>query len=281
MKNNNRFIKSLVACGIALAMTATVFAQTPVSGKATVIRIKGSARFSTGNNVWQPLKTGQKLKPGTIIQTAANSTVDLALGDGKATDLSAVEMSSSSPPSDAMYYQPSAAQNTVRMWENTLMVVDKLTSMDTGADMVTETQLDLKAGRIMGSVKKMSAASKYEVKVPNGVAGIRGTIYDITADGVVRVSSGSVVLAYVGADGNVVTQVVTGGQQFDPRTGQITPISAIDLKVIDEFAKASHIAPLVAPRALTADHTIYFVSPTQGDASAANSSSGNGGGERR
>ena len=27
----------------------------------------------------------------------------------------------------------------------------------------------------------MSAASKYEVKIPNGVAGVRGTLYDIQA----------------------------------------------------------------------------------------------------
>ena len=68
-------------------------------------------------------------------------------------------------------YQPTAEQNIVRLWENTLMGVDKLTEMHTGADVVTETQLDLKAGHITGSVKKMSAASKYEVKMPNGVAG--------------------------------------------------------------------------------------------------------------
>ena len=68
-----------------------------------------------------------------------------------------------------------AEQNIVRMWENTLLGVDKLTFTQTGADVVTETQLDLKAGHIFGMVKKMSAASKYEVKIPNGVAGIRGT----------------------------------------------------------------------------------------------------------
>ena len=78
----------------------------------------------------------------------------------------------------------------VRIWENTLLGIDKLTETQTGADVVTETQLDLKAGHIFGTVKKMSAASKYEVKIPNGVAGIRGTVYDISAEGVVKVSVG-------------------------------------------------------------------------------------------
>jgi hypothetical protein len=62
-------------------------------------------------------------------------------------------------------------QNTLRLWADTLLSVDKLTVTETGADVATDTQLDLKAGHIYGVVKKMSAGSKYEVKIPNGVAG--------------------------------------------------------------------------------------------------------------
>jgi hypothetical protein len=152
----------------------------------------------------------------------------------------------------------------VRLWEDTIVGIDKLTSMDTGADVVTETQLDLRRGKLFGQVKKMSAASKYEVKIPNGVAGIRGTIYEITAEGVVRVLVGSVVIAYVGADGTVVTQVVQGGQQFDSRAGQVTPISDFDQKEMVKAAKAARIGPNTAPTSFAVDHTIYFVSPTSG-----------------
>jgi len=56
-------------------------------------------------------------------------------------------------------YQPAAEQNMVRIWENSRLGLDKLTSTETGANVVTETQLDLQAGHIFGSVKKMSAAS--------------------------------------------------------------------------------------------------------------------------
>ena len=124
------------------------------------------------------------------------------------------------------------------MWENTLLGIDKLTATQTGADVVTETQLDLKAGHIFGSVKKMSAASKYEVKIPNGVAGIRGTVYDISAEGVIKVLSGSVVLAYVGPDGTVVTQVIMGLQQFDARTGTLTPLPDTDKTGLDHLVQA-------------------------------------------
>jgi hypothetical protein len=102
------------------------------------------------------------------------------------------------------------------------------------------------------------------VKLPNGVAGIRGTIYLLDASGVVQVLVGSVVIAYVGADGNVVTQVVMGGQQFDSKTGQISPIPDFDKKRMVKAAKEARIGPNTPPTTFTADHTIYFVSPTRG-----------------
>jgi hypothetical protein len=145
--------------------------------------------------------------------------------------------------------------------EDSALAIDKLTVTQTGADVVSETQLDLQRGKIMGNVKKMSAASKYEVKIPNGVAGIRGTTYYITADGVVKVFVGSVVLAYVGPDGTVVTQVIMGGQQFDAKSGQITPISDYDQKGMAEFAKQSS-ARAYAPTVYAIDYKLYFVSPT-------------------
>ena len=165
-----------------------------------------------------------------------------------------------------MAYQPSAEQNIVRVKEDSILGIDKLTSMETGADVVTDTQLDLQRGKIFGNVKKMSAASKYEVKIPNGVAGIRGTTYEISADGLVRVTVGSVVMAYVGPDGTVVTQVVMGGQQFDARTGQITPIPNDLMKDMDASGRDSRIfmGNESRPTEFTEDHTIYRVSPTHG-----------------
>src|SRR5207249_183747 len=213
-------VQRMVVCGLVLAMVTSVAAQTAVQSAAKVVRIKGNARFTTGNNVWQPLRVGALLRAGTVIQTASEgSYVDLILGNEESTVPTAAAAAAPASPSSST---PAAGdQNIVRVFENSTLAIDKLTTMDTGADTVSETQLDLQRGRIFGNVKKMSAASKYEVKLPNGVAGIRGTIYTLSAVGVVQVLVGSVVIAYVGADGNVVTQVVMGGQQFDARTGQV------------------------------------------------------------
>ncbi len=267
MKNIRSLVQGLVAGALALAFVSTAAAQTPTQGAAKVVRIKGSARYSTGNNVWVPVKLGSVLRPGTVIQTGLErgAFVDLVLGDGEAPVAGGGSgAGGGAGGGDAMFYQPSSEQNIVRVTGNSILAIDKLTSLETGADVVTETQLDLRAGKIFGNVKKMSAASKYEVKIPNGVAGIRGTIYQISADGVVQVLVGSVVIAYVGPDGTVVTQVVVGGQQFDARTGQMTPIPQYLIKDLIKEAKAARIGPTTPATTFTVDHTIYYVSPTVG-----------------
>jgi hypothetical protein len=254
MKETRSLLNSLVACGVALAMVSTLAAQTINQGAAKVARLKGGARYKAGSNDWQPLKVGDIVKPGTVIQTAANSRVDLVLGDGSAPVARPVA-------GEALSYQPSAEQNMVRMWENSLLGIDKLTVMETGADVVTETQLDLKAGHIFGMVKKMSAASKYEVKIPNGVAGIRGTTYDASAEGVIKVLSGSVVLAYVGPDGTVVTQVIMSLQQFDARTGVLSPLAGLDRTGMDRLIRQLPAGITPMPTLFTPDKTLNFISP--------------------
>jgi hypothetical protein len=224
-------------------MVSTLAAQSVDQSAAKVVRLKGAVRYSTGNNVWQPLKLGDVVRPGTAIQTAADSRVDLVLGDASAPVARPV-------PADMMSYQPMAEQNIVRLWENTLMGVDKLTEMRTGMDVVTETQLDLKAGHITGSVKKMSAASKYEVKLPNGVAGIKGTIYECYAEGIIKVREGSIVVAYPGPNGSIVTQVIMTLQMFDIRTGTLSPLPNTDKTGMDGIIKQLQAGLFLVPEGL-------------------------------
>src|SRR5882757_10791850 len=111
MKHLRGFIRSFVAGAVALAMVSTVAAQTANTGRAKVVKMKGQARFSPGNGVWQPLKVGDVLKPGTIIQTAMEkgSYVDIVLGDGSGTASGMTEAgggaSSSASPSPVANYQ--------------------------------------------------------------------------------------------------------------------------------------------------------------------------------
>jgi hypothetical protein len=233
MKETRSLLNSLLAGGIALAMVTAVAAQTVNQGVVKVVRLKGAARFVGGSNAGQLLKVGDTIKPGDVIQTADKSRLDLVLGD----DAVPESKPGTAGAGAGLSYSPTVEQNTLRVWENTLLGIDKLAITQTGADEVTETQLDLKAGHIFGSVKKMSAASKYEVKIPNGVAGIRGTVFDISAEGVVKVLSGSIVLAYVGPDGTLVTQVIMGLQEFDAPSNSLKALPNTDKTDMERYQR--------------------------------------------
>jgi hypothetical protein len=108
---------ALVCAGIALLTLAQTAGAAPQQGTAVARSVSGTAEYSTGG-AWAPLKSGTELAAGTTIRTAADGEVSLGLGEnGK-----------------AIVIAPSS-----------ILTIDKLTFERTGADTVTETQLDLKA----------------------------------------------------------------------------------------------------------------------------------------
>jgi hypothetical protein len=271
--NKTRLVRNLVVYGAVLSLAAGNFAlaQAPVEGTAKVFRVSGPARFSTGNDVWQPLKEGYVLKPGAVVETGKDAFVDIALGDADLPVPTPVSFSTtvsgaggSGAGGGAGGYTPQADQNIVRVHSESRVAIDKLLMTDTGAGVVTQTQLDLQKGKIFGNVKKISAGSEYFIKLPLGVAGIRGTIYTISADGVVAVLAGSAVISYQAPNGQMVTVTVSGGYQFDARTGQVVPIPDYDRSVMVKDAKEARIGPNTPPQSFTHDQTVYYVSPTTG-----------------
>jgi hypothetical protein len=265
MKKNQNLLNSLIGCAIALALVTTAAAQ---DAGAKVIRVKGSARYTTGNNVWQPVHVGDVLRAGTVIQTSTEegSYVDLVLGDVSAAAVpEGVKYQPHIPNSmstTSTSFRPSSEQNVVRIWVNSAMGVDKLTATQSGAETVTETQLDLKQGRLTGNVKKMSAASKFEIKLPNGVAGVRGTLWDIQAAGIVRVWVGSMVVAWVDPKTqNVTTQTVMGGQSYDAPNNQISPLSPASMSELESLGTSLMVSEVSAEAIIMAgDKTVTGLS---------------------
>ena len=202
-------LSKILSLAVALAafVSAATLQAAPQKNTAVVRAVRGTANYSTdaGAN-WKKLSVGNKLEQNSVIRTAPGSTVDLFLG---------------------------VNGPVVRVTEATTMGIDKLTMDAAGAgETVIETQLDLRNGRILGNVKKMAAASKYEVKTPQGVAGIRGTRYDIRADGTVTVIEGTVIVVYV-VGGQASTATVNAGQTATPpaQGGGVPPVVNTDAGV--------------------------------------------------
>jgi len=229
-----RITQALVASMAAVAALGVAYnaAADPVAVSAKIIHITGAARYSTDGNHWQIASVGTLLSAGMLVQTAENSKVDLLLG----TSSSLAVLPVVTPPTGAVGLinsreRESEKANIVRLFPSTTLAIDKLTVDTIGDEAVQDTELDLRNGKISGNVKKISAASHYEVKLPNGVAGIRGTEYILDSTGQVDVLTGSVVIVYNTATGPVTKVVDAGstGVRFDPATGQVTPLTPSEL----------------------------------------------------
>jgi ferric-dicitrate binding protein FerR (iron transport regulator) len=218
-------ISKLLGVAVACAAFLSATSSQARPNEAVVRGVRGTANYSGDRGAnWKKLNVGMKLGQNSVIRTAPGSSVDLFLGDNGP---------------------------VVRVTEDTTLGIDRLT-VDQGAgnEKIIETQLDLRNGRILGNVKHLAAASKYEVKTPQGVAGIRGTRYDIRADGSVTVIDGQVVVVYI-VNGQASTVTVNAGQTSTPprEAGGAppvvqTPIEVIraDNQMIDQAGRGGEIA---------------------------------------
>jgi len=192
--------------GYAVALLAVLFfsASAQATANKGVVRAVrgGSAEISSDKGKsWKKAAVGMAIAANSAIKTDSTAVVDVFLGDNGP---------------------------VVRVNPNSQLGFDKLDVQNSGIEKIIETQLDLKSGQILGNVKKMAAASKYEVKTPHGVAGIRGTEYSISADGTVSVVSGTVVVVYIIGDTPQPPITITQGNQASPpgASGQPAPIVA-------------------------------------------------------
>src|SRR5262245_30606640 len=137
MKHTGRFVSGLLVAGMMLPLANSLAAQSSQQSSAKVVNIKGSARYMMGHGTWHPLKVGAVLKPGAIVQTASGSYADIVLYNESAT-ASGVSSSGAAPLMNASYNaQARVEQDAVRIFENTVLGINKLTSAQTGADRVT------------------------------------------------------------------------------------------------------------------------------------------------
>ncbi len=264
-------LQTLLAAAVCGAVFAAMGAYAQSGAYGTVVRTEGVASYSLGDDVWYPLQAGKTLPVGALVRTGDNGSVDIVLGKAVAMPQASGQPSQISFAADApvrglVGYKPSVEQNVVRLTPNTTLGIDKLTVTDTGADTVSDTELNLKAGKIFASVKKLSGASQYLIKLPNGIAGVRGTLLSISVDGTVAVyesTGGGVVLSLVMADGSTKTYLVSPGQVLDPVTGQpavLPPHLENTLQKVFSAIRTIYFQTC----SFSFDHTQVYVSPTQG-----------------
>jgi hypothetical protein len=240
MKNNHKFawtaLTSMIASGMVL-MSAQAGAES-IPQAVQVVKVEGNAQYSTDGRTWQTLHQGDILKPGAVIRTAEKSLVDVVLGEqgtagGNFQGPNLLNMpggggggaGAGGGGGGGGGASDTEKANIVRIFQSTVLGVDKLTVERTGVDEVSDTQLDLRAGQIMANVKKLSAQSKYEIKVPNGVAGIRGSWVLGSSAAVWVVGQGQMKYAGLNSSGSVQVWDVHSKQKLDAATGKTEDLS--------------------------------------------------------
>ena len=149
---------------LAAGFLSTAQAETR-DGQALVQAVSGEATMLVDGNKWLPLQTGQLLKTGAVVKTGAKSRADLFLGING---------------------------SLLRLAANTELKFSHLAIEESPIESIAQTEMELRSGRVIGNVSKLPMGSSYVIKTPKGMAKVKGTVYDINANGELIVVSGKV-----------------------------------------------------------------------------------------
>jgi hypothetical protein len=147
MKKTDKFARKALAGIVALGMVMAVAraGAESIPQVVQVVKVEGNAQYSTDGRTWQTLHSGDVLKSGAVIRTAERSLVDVTLGEPGATGGGAAGPNLLSYPAGGGAGaggggggdSDTEKANIVRIFESTVMGVDKLTLERTGVDEVS------------------------------------------------------------------------------------------------------------------------------------------------
>lgn len=134
--------------------------------KAEIRAVRGGrASVNHSAGLRRNANVGMILGETNSIQTGVDTQLDLYLGDNGP---------------------------VLRLVENTTINFVRLdVSHRSKSEKIVDTMIELKQGRLLGNVKKLSAASSYLIRSRTSVLQIRGTEFSIEADGRVEISLGT------------------------------------------------------------------------------------------
>ena len=190
---------------LVLGMLALVCVSEPSSegqaGELSIKSVRGTANCATDHSSWVVLKPGMVLGEGAELKTGPDSTVD-------------VEFEYSG--------------TVLRLKPDSLLELTRMEEVVAGENAVIDTSLNLKAGSLIGSQRKLANPSTFAITTPNGSVTIRGTEYLVTAAGAVTCFRGEVAVNS-SHQGNPVSAEVPAGFSFNPATGQVAATASANL----------------------------------------------------
>ncbi len=150
--NKKKLVFLMVFCLLSLPFLVAI-ANAEMSSQAKVVDILGEAKFlKAGSSNWEMLDKGMILSEGDSLKTVKGSQVKLELlGNAKTAEVTVREESEFSLKT--LKHDP--------------------------ASKVDNTLLDVSVGSILVKAEKLVGDSKFEVKTPTSIVGIRGTVFEV------------------------------------------------------------------------------------------------------
>lgn len=221
-----KFLFAALLGGAVLLANLAVLADDDRAGVVTLARIQGTAEYSLdGGTTWIPALVGKSLPAGSILRSDDKSIVDILVGQSQADrNVSFLKLSTHNDPANNIL--PQREVNMIRLRPNTTFGIDKLTVPSSDPTSVSGAEFNLKKGSILASVRKVSPSSEYFVKIPNGVAAVRGTQFSLSTDGsgsTCSVLNGTVWLSFTITDANGNPITAPDGTPFPPVQVTINP----------------------------------------------------------
>ena len=238
---NYKFLFAAVLSGAIMLLNLAALADDR-AGVVTVVRIQGTAQYSIdGGTTWIPALAGKSLQAGSLIRSGDRSIIDILVGQNQA-DVNVRVLKTDVSRNPAPNILPQREVNMIRLRPNTTFGIDKLTVPDSDPTSVSGAEFNLKKGSIFASVRKVSPSSEYFIKIPNGVAAVRGTQFELSSDGSgssCSVVNGTVWLSFTvtdangnpvnGPDGNPLPPVqisINPGQSFNLTGALVSQLTA-------------------------------------------------------
>jgi hypothetical protein len=189
-------LKRLLVLAVGFSGTA-LYAQ-PASGTVTVRGLMGSATYSTAGSAAMPLRPDSTIPIGSVVKTGTGAAVDLSLSHNA---------------------------GVVRLLQNATLSIDHFNASGPTTGAPVDIQLNLSGGAMLGFDQKLSATSKYRVKVPQGIADVTGSKYRLDAQGYLVLLEGTALFAFVSAGGEPTPFPMTAppAVYFSPLEGGVRP----------------------------------------------------------
>ncbi|MEI6072582.1 MAG: FecR family protein [Verrucomicrobiae bacterium] len=202
-------VLALFVCGTGPVFAAGAMPQTSgagIPGNIRVLKVKGDVTRIIGKTkAVEALKEGVYVQQDQVIKTGKGSYALLLLSNG----------------------------TTLTVEQNTSFHVDKFLQTPFDSSVIkfqglkaepstSQTRVHVEEGSIVADVRKLGDGSTFDISTPVGVAGIRGTLIQVT----VRTTAGGVVSVTINLPRGLSDFAATNGQQITLSNGQTVTVSS-------------------------------------------------------